>query len=888
MNFLQEWLLQVSVTVLLLWGIGGVFLLLLKPKHYRRDFLLIAPFFGFAVISGVSHYLGVLGLAIRQFEWLFIALAVAAPVVWFLRGRPRLYTRLHWHILIIGLATYVMALIPLIKLGYLTTIGTTIDGLSYAVRSDYLQQASLVRPYVPPGQPFYRLVAAHIDLVRAGDVYFVGAVGSLTGQRSYQLLTTTAIVFYALTPVSVYIFCRRTLYLKNAAAIFASGFVAIHNLLLWTVYDNFLSQTIAVSVFPLVLSFGVISARTLRWRETIGFALLLSALFSLYPVYAVLAMLTWGLCTLFIMVQKITRLRGQGGRIFKQYLRWSVILLLLLFIANGVAICRSVVQLTFVGQLLDPETSAAVGAGNISVFPSLAEVWGLIVHASAAYGLDAWHFPDWLLVGGVAFFIFLAVWGWRQLPAGERMTTMIVVAAPILLSVHQRFGMNPPHGYPYGYFKSISLVALMLIPLSVQGLVELLRTRYLRYSAWVFLCGIFLLNSFNTAWTISYVLNDRIAVDKDLIDVEVGIRSVPADKWILLDIQPGVKEYWLIYFLKEQHTDYRELSSVRPVKNPPPTYEYAVIDSSLDTQRQFQAFDEPWYNPDLYRVLWSNATYELRQRIDGALLDARMSGNVKLWYPNEALTIVVDETNTSISLTTETETLLSGMFIRRPQSLAITILVSDVDSQVCLMAECVNLRPGVWTFAVDVNAYNPDSFYLRNAGNEDLIVYGMRAFEVSSGDPTLPFVATHRREGVAFVSQFVDSETLTYEVILIPPSENIPIYRLGLHLFDPQQGKHYGVWGLDFAPGNPRQQGYFRLDLNSRVAHGEVDGSTVPVDLGPFDIEFGEITVQTVWWRLDVPSYLALYRSVQFVRDATSQIEIRSYRSVLPTILIIP
>ena len=128
------------------------------------------------------------------------------------------------------------------------------------------------------------------------------------------------------------------------------------------------------------------------------------------------------------------------------------------------------------------------------------------------------------------------------------MTAVIVVAMPVLLSVQQRFGMDPPHGYPYGYFKSISLVALMLVPLSVQGLVRLLHTRYLRYSAWIFLCGVLLLNSFNTAWTLSYVLDDRIAVDKDLIAVEEVAQLVPAAKWILLDLQPGVEEYWLGYF----------------------------------------------------------------------------------------------------------------------------------------------------------------------------------------------------------------------------------------------------------------------------------------------------------------------------------------------------
>ena len=166
-----------------------------------------------------------------------------------------------------------------------------------------------------------------------------------------------------------------------------------------------------MSLFPLVLGFGVIAVQTMRWRETVGFALLLSSLFSLYPVYAVLAVLTCGLCSIIIFAQEIIPLRANWWRIGIRYLRWGGLLLLLLLLSNGVAIYRSLTELTFVGKLMDPETSGAVGPGNILVFPPLAEVWGGINHASAAYNLNAWQFPRWLLAGASALCILLVILG---------------------------------------------------------------------------------------------------------------------------------------------------------------------------------------------------------------------------------------------------------------------------------------------------------------------------------------------------------------------------------------------------------------------------------------------------------------------------------------------
>jgi hypothetical protein len=167
----------------------------------------------------------------------------------------------------------------------------------------------------------------------------------------------------------------------------------------------------------------------------------------------------------------------------------------------------------------------------------------------------------------------------------------------------------------------------------------------------------------------------------------------------------------------------------------------------------------------------------------------------------------------------------------------------------------------------------------------DLIVFGMKVYKVRKGDPKLLLEVTQRREGVAFVTQSIGNHDLTYEITLVSPVGNASIYRLGLHLFDDQQGKYFGVWGLDFDPEIPLQNGYLHLDLRTRVAEGKVDDEVIPVDSGSFDIKTGDIEVQAVWWKLDAPSYVALYRSARFIQDENSQIVFKQYRDIPPTIL---
>lgn len=934
---LVDWFSQVGVSVFLLWGMGMAVSILLAPNSYRRDAVLVAPFLGFGLISGICHYLGALGLSVEQFAWVLALLVGVLLVVVVVRRGPgsdwpglfhvnvKRGAATHWRIITICLATYVVAMLPLIILGYLTTIGATIDGISYAVRSEYLREATLVRPEVPAGQPFYGWVAAQIDLIRVGDVYFVALVGALSATRSYQLLTTTAALFFALMPASVYVLSRRTFHLKEPAALLAAGLVGIHNLLLWSLNDNFLSQTIGMSLFPLALSFGIEAVRTLRVSETAAFALLLTALISVYPVYAlpvVAVLVLYGVLEAARSAQRrqqgtesVVPVRKEarawhflpqsptvGGevapvvcnpvaRLIVRYLIWTVGMLVLLFLCNGVAVRRAFDELGFVGRLLDPERARTFGQGNILVFPPVFEVAGLIAHVNSAYNLGVWQLADWALVTlTLAVGILIGV-GWWRLPAQGRLASAIVLASTCGLALHQRFGINPPQGYPYGYFKAVSLVTLSVYPLLARGFIGALQAPRLRWFAWILLVGIVGLNAVNTSLTLSYVLRNRIVVPEEVIEIERGLRNLPPEEWILLDLHPSVTQHWIGYLLKDHRIHYRERLFTQHVYDhtyPPPTYQYALVERQMDALRaEQQILDEPWYDPQTYEVVWSNGVYDLRRHVDATLTDLRPVDDQRYWHAGDHLQISMDAAHDHLQVRSGTEWVIEERMGGQPQTLQLTLLVLTTTAQIRFAEDPIECSPGIWL--MDIALGDSANILLENVGTASVLLHRIKVLGVNTGNPGQFLELQQLPEGFAFVSQSYEGTRLRYKVTLLrPASDRLFMYRLGIQVFDPSTSQYFGAWRLDFSEPERLQRGTFEIDLVTGNAWGTIEGLQVPVDVGRHEVESGDFEVRLIWWRLDLPSYLSLYPSAHFTRDSKNLRVLDVAGKIPVTILALP
>ena len=386
MAFLASLLGIVGVAAGLLWGCGLLVAWPLLPRRWRPLLPLLAPFLGFSLVSGVAHYAATRGGFLGSVMWLLVGLAALgfAPL---LARKHRSGLRGSGGALTICLLAFILAVGPLLVLGYLTTIGATIDGVNYAVRAEYLQHSGLTLPEIEAGKPYLGWVRITINVHRAGDVFFVGLLGLLTGRRSYELLSVVQALFFGLTALSVFLLARVGLGCRPRAALLAAGLGGVHNLLMWPVYDNFLSQVIGLSLLPVVMGVGIAAQRRPEWRTAAVFGLLFSGLVSVYPIYAARALaatlLFWGLA--WVAGYGRTRLRALGSSAL-----WWLGACASAAAWNGAALVRAAGEVGAMTDALTPGGLKVVGPGNIHVFPPVVEVFGLIAHVSAAFG-EGWR-----------------------------------------------------------------------------------------------------------------------------------------------------------------------------------------------------------------------------------------------------------------------------------------------------------------------------------------------------------------------------------------------------------------------------------------------------------------------------------------------------------------
>jgi hypothetical protein len=891
MEFLVAWFVQLLVSIILLWGIGSWLAEKLLPPTSAIDVVLTAPFFGLAAVSSICIYLGTVGLAVHQFAWILLGVAIIGGVV--TRRQLGASLRHHWRVLVICLAAYGLVMWPLIQLGYFTTLGGTIDAISYATRSEYLQIAGLAKPAAEAGRPALDWVAAHIDYLRVGDVYFVSVVSALSGARSYQLLTAIAGLFFALTPASVYLFSRRSLHLKQRAALIAAGLTGIHNLLLWAVYDNFLSQTLAVSLFPVVLSAGLSAIRTRGRRETVGFAALLTGLISVYPIYGVPVVagcLGYGLL---VILRDVKRRAASSLKIFKRYVTWSAGLTASILVWNGLTVWRAYKELLFIGTLLGPQATSVVGPGNITVFTPVSALAGLVAHANAAYQLGAWQLPEALIGIGIATWATGLAVGWWKLKPEARWISAMALGVTVGMALQQRFLIDPPNGYAYGYFKIASLIVLAAIPVLAQAIAWSCSRPRVRYVVWPLSLALVGLNLANSGETIQYVLKDRVVIDRTLIDIAEGVRHIPAGTWIQLDVRPGLTQNWIAYLLKDQRLHFREppllWNWVIQAVDPTTVYQYSLVDKAVEPARmQRSILDEPWYDSRGYTVSWQNAVYELRQRNDAALADVHLDADHEDWEPNEILDISSDVTGRRLYARLGTRPPVAGMLAGRPRQLQLITVVAELAAELRVDDARLPLERGVWLVTVSLSA--TDQIRIQNTSAASIYLHRIQAFDTPIEAVMPKVTAELQSEGAAIVAQAVTGDVWQYTATLIRPrGDQSSIYRLGLHVIELATSQPFGTWGLNFAGPDQLQHGKLLFNPRNRTAQGFLDEVEVSVDVGPRTVKQGSFEAQVVWWRLDAePVYFSLCHCVRFTRIQGGQVDIQAMAKRAPITIIPP
>ncbi|HWM90331.1 MAG TPA: hypothetical protein VN493_06150 [Thermoanaerobaculia bacterium] len=877
MVVLFDVLVIAAIAAGLLWGCGIPLARLLLPRRLQPLLPLVAPFLGLSLISALCHWAGSLGGTLRHLRWPVVAIAAAGWILILADRRLRSSPRGSAPALAAGLLAFLLAAVPLFKLGYLTTLGATVDGISYAVRSEYLQDALPFRNNLSPGKPWLGWVMGQIELIRLGDVQFTGLLGLLTGRRSYELLTAVAALFFALTSVAVFAWARTGLRLPRRAALFAALLAGSHNLLLWPVYDNFLSQAVATSLIPVVLAFAVEGQRRPDWRTAALAGVLLSALISIYPVYAaytlagVLAF--WGVAWLS---------RPGLGRNLGRAALWWLGASACAAAWNGVALVRSVRELGFFSQVLDPDRIQSAGTGNILVFPPFIEVFGLVAHADAAYGGGLERNPLALLnVFGLGL-AALALFGWWHLRPRARMAAAVLLLTGLALAAQQRWGINPPDGYPYGWYKSVSALAPQVVALLAAGLAALWRYRSKRWLA--ALAGLLLLgiNVKCSLWTQSYVLEvrvpeDRVPVDRELIEAAQSASRLGPDDWLLLDLSSGLRPHWLGYLLRDHKVRYRDRLWIIHVETPGEAgafFRYALVD--LEERRG--AAGEPWYDPGSYVRLWGNRRYELRMRRDSAMASTFWG---RRWPQGEAVALAIaagrgTPATAAVSLGAEARDLSLGA--GTPRTVQMRVFSAGTGARLAVqgLGAPVDLPPGGWLVDLDLacaGAAGSGRFVVSHTEGDALLA-DVQVLGAVTGQAGACVETSPLPEGAAYVEQqILDGHRVRLDAVLLRPRGEQRVYRLSYHIGE-EKGGQFGVWSLDFQPGTRVQRGTLELDLGDRSAAGAIDGRPTAPETCCFDKQARSFEGGIAWWRLHPTEQLRVEPMLWFLRSGSGSVEV--------------
>ncbi len=862
MTFVASLAGVIGAAVGLLWGCGLLVARPLLPRRYRPLLPLIAPFLGVSLISAVAHYASAAGASLRSLLWLFVFLAGAGWTVVLLDWRWRRLPRSSVPALVVCLFAFLLAIGPLFSLGYLTTLGATIDGVSYAVRSEYLQDAPLVLPEIEAGKPYLGWVRLQLFL-RAGDVFLVGLLNLLTGKRSYELLTVVPALFFALMAGSVYVLARLALGLRRLGALLAATLVAAHNLLLWPVYDNFLSQTIALAFLPLVFAFGIEGQRRPRWRVAALFAILFCGLVSVYPVFAIAA-LAAVLCVW--AVAWLLHTRGARGRALGRAALWWLGTLGLALLWNGAAFVRSVGELQFV---TDPSTR---GAGNILVFPPAVEILGLIAHAAAAFSQEWTRVPAPVLnVLGLAF-AGVAGYGWWRLRPRARLAVAALLLTSALLIAQQRWGAQ----YPYGYYKMITTVVAEVMILVAAGLAALWqsRRRALRGLAAGAALLLLAVNLKHTLWTQSYVLDHAVVIDRELIGIGQAVSRADPDSWVQIDMKAGLRQYWLGYLIHERKIRFREPLSSGDVDTPGAAnafFRYAVVERELDEQRHGTTFDEPWYDPEGYLRLAGNSRYELRERRDPVLAIVHWD---RRWPAQSSLALAPSAGSLSVQLGPEVKEGGIGPGSPRTVQVRLYSLTPSSQLQVAAPSAPMPLGPGGWLVDIDLGCVADGRIRIDHAAG-DIVLSDIRVLRTVTGRPGVCLERVPLPTGIVYFEQDDpgNGRVRLRAAVLRPESGGERAYRLGFHIIE-SKGKHFGVWSLDFPLDQRVQHGSLEIDLRDRSSRGEIDGRPVDLEVTSFELDAGSFVAAAVWWQSNPQEQLRIEPMLWFERGDRGTVQV--------------
>jgi hypothetical protein len=536
-----------------LFGIAGFGLTrLLLPDALRRHELLWVLPVGAAAVAFAMTPLGYLRLPFALNLGVVIAGGLALSVfAWRRHGLPaRPEPGSHGWPAYLGLLLLATALVPLFRSGFLTVIGDGSDAHLAAGTAELLR-------HVAPGDVDASLPVDQVPLVWASKqaiYYAFGAVATLSGHETYEVLSTLCALILTFATVGMYVLARELLLAGVGAAAAAMALAGLDRMVLHTGIHPYFNQTWGYMTVPFAIVLAAHLVRTPSRGGTVLLGLFLIVGAFAYPLAVPIPL--WVAGVMWWVARRERRKAGEdvpGLRdLWRRFLalprryRWPVYLLALLLLKP---VWGVVEKMTGGSQvLIDPRNSLQLWGGDLAGYFPEEQFFSI-------YDADLWYVALAVIVG-------VAVWEMRtrlSKPAFAGLLSVMLVGAAIAASMRAR-----DYGY-YFHFKILAFIGPLVVVCAACG--------FARFRRWGVVALVFW-SGWAVAGARAEVAGTFDELPRTVLELRDWSERLPAGTSVRLDVQPG-SQLWAAYMLADH-----PLCSQRPLDDT--SYPHVPISRQAD------------------------------------------------------------------------------------------------------------------------------------------------------------------------------------------------------------------------------------------------------------------------------------------------------------------
>lgn len=637
--------------LILMYYVGFGVSKLILPDEYQKNELLIIPFIGLSILTTIPYYFAYIGIN-SKISLLIFLLASSILNYIAIRKKQRIELNINENFIpiIIAFIVLLIALSPLINLGYLTVIGSNGDAMTHCLVSEYLENHGTSPPGASPSQADLNIInsrlTSHYPL---GFHFFQSFINILSGTRAYANFSVLTGLFLSLNILSTYVFARQMTEDK-ITSILAIALIAFNSVLFWVHYDNFGPNLLGVSLMPLGMVAAFIALKNQTKKSLIFSSLLLAATFSTYSEAAYFIIIP---LIFFIIIKSLMKKSVQKKIILKFS---SIIILaatfnlissfwLLTSIFNRVITILKTLILT--AYINSPITYAAnkssikvVDNGNIWHIIHIERIYGLLPFKTSSietYGILDSNIIILTILFIIISIVCISLYGLYHATKKLELISAIIPSVAIYLILIYIY-------YPYWYFKILTLTMFLLfIPLAI-GIKKLYQSNdVLKLISVVFLLIFMFLNIYSLHILTESVSKNNIVVDREYIEATNVLNNQASlnSKILVISNKYESMDQWSPYFLQTFHV-YSNSAYSRNLQYMAinPNSDLSNIDNFRDVDYVFyRSKSSPKINSELYENIYSSPSYDIYGKNDDVLghFPAEILTNISVVYYQNAI-----------------------------------------------------------------------------------------------------------------------------------------------------------------------------------------------------------------------------------------------------------